>query len=132
MAPMPRHAWLLDLLVVLAFAAVGRASHAEGLSVPGVLGTAWPFLAGLALGWAVVLGWRGVQERWWATGLVLAACCLVGGMTLRRLTGEGTAPAFVLVAAGVLVLGLVGWRGLAATLGRGGGTRLTPKGGHVA
>jgi hypothetical protein len=35
-------------------------------------------------------------------------------MLLRWLTGEGTAAPFVLVATGVLVAGLVGWRAVEA------------------
>lgn len=44
---------LVDIVLVLAFSAFGRRSHDEGLDLTGVLTTAWPFLAGLALGWIV-------------------------------------------------------------------------------
>ena len=44
---------LLDAVLVLVFAAIGRRSHAEGLTVGGVLETAWPFLAGAAGGWVL-------------------------------------------------------------------------------
>ena len=40
-----------DVVLVLLFATIGRASHREGLSVAGVLEVAWPFLAALAVGW---------------------------------------------------------------------------------
>lgn len=39
---MPKHAWYLDLFVVLVFAAAGRASHELSSGVLGVLATAWP------------------------------------------------------------------------------------------
>ena len=42
---------LLDAAFVLLFATVGRRSHAEGVTVSGVLHTAWPFLVGTAAGW---------------------------------------------------------------------------------
>ena len=64
---------LLDALLVLGFAAVGRRSHAEGLDVAG-------------------------------------ASTVVVGMLLRRVTGEGTAWSFVLVATVVLTAPLLGWR----------------------
>ena len=52
----------LDTALVIVFAVIGRSSHAEGLDVAGVWGTAWPFLTGLAVGW-----WRrergGIRSR---------------------------------------------------------------------
>jgi hypothetical protein len=45
-----------DAVCVLAFCAVGRRSHAEGVTVSGVAETAWPFLVGAAVGWLVSLG----------------------------------------------------------------------------
>jgi hypothetical protein len=41
---------LVDILAVLAFAAVGRSSRAEGLTALGALSTAVPFLVGLLVG----------------------------------------------------------------------------------
>ena len=45
---MRKHAYFLDLLVVLLFAAAGRASHELSGNVLGVLETAWPFQIGRA------------------------------------------------------------------------------------
>ncbi len=120
---MTKPAFFLDLLVVLLFAAAGRASHDLGDDVLGVLGTAWPFLVGLVVGWVAVLRQRG-RGPWWLDGLVVAVCTLVVGMLLRSVSGGGTAWAFVLVATGTLVAGLVGWRAVAALVasrGRSGG-----------
>ena len=102
-----------DLLVVALFAFLGRLSHAEGNLVAGTIGTAAPFVLGLLAGWlrAPCAGMptaqraRTVRFGWWALGWTLG-----GGMLLRWLTGEGLAPAFVLVAAGVLAVGLVARR----------------------
>ena len=45
-------AWLAtDIIGVLAFCAVGRRSHAEGVTITGVATTAWPFLTGTLVGW---------------------------------------------------------------------------------
>lgn len=115
---MPKHAFFLDLFVVLVFAAAGRASHELSSGVLGVLETAWPFLVGLAVGWVTVLRQPAARHLWWLDGTVIAACSLVIGMLLRLATGEGTALPFVLVATGVLVLGLVGWRAVGALLTR--------------
>lgn len=103
---------LVDLVLVVAFAAVGRRNHDEGLTLLGVLDTAWPFLAGAGLGHVAILALRdrvGSPSSWLA-GLVVWVCTVAGGMGLRRIAGEGTDPAFVLVA--TLTLGglLVGWR----------------------
>lgn len=123
---MTKEAFFLDLLVVLVFAAAGRASHDLGGDVLGVLATAWPFLVGLVAGWVAVLrqGARrrgpkaGARHLWWLDGLVVAVTTLVVGLLLRSVTGGGTALPFVLVATGVLVGGLVGWRAVAALLAR--------------
>lgn len=47
-----------DVVAVLVFCAVGRRSHAEGLSVTGLAATAWPFLTGTGIGWVLARGWR--------------------------------------------------------------------------
>ncbi|STZ22148.1 transmembrane protein [Mycolicibacterium phlei] len=47
-----------DLVLVVVFATIGRRSHAEGLTVAGIAGTAWPFLVGALVGWLLSLGWR--------------------------------------------------------------------------
>ena len=49
---------LADIVGVLVFCAIGRRSHAEGLTLTGVAETAWPFLAGTAAGWLLSRGWR--------------------------------------------------------------------------
>ena len=107
-------AFFLDLFVVLVFAAAGRASHDLSGDVLGVLATAWPFLVGMGLGWSGAALLPGALRRWWVDGLVVALSSLVVGMLLRWATGEGTALPFVLVATGLLVGGLVGWRAVAA------------------
>ena len=105
---------LLDVVLVVLIAALGRASHAEQSAITGALATAWPFLVGLGVGWAIVR-WR--SARWPLTvgnGIPVWACTLIVGMLLRAATGQGTAAAFVLVAGSVLALLLLGWRWLAA------------------
>jgi peptidoglycan/LPS O-acetylase OafA/YrhL len=98
----------LDVLAVVLFAAAGRRSHAEGLSAAGVLATAWPFLAGTVAGWGVARAWRRPTSP--TTGLVVWVAAVVLGMLLRRLTGDGTAWPFVVVATVVLAALVIGWR----------------------
>lgn len=109
----PGVAWraALDTAAVLTFAATGRASHAEPLDVTGLVSTAGPFLAGLGVGWGL-LRWRPdvVPAGSLREGLLLAGTTLVGGMGLRALLGQGTAPAFLVVATVVLLALLPGWR----------------------
>lgn len=124
-ARVTKPAFFLDLLVVLVFAAAGRASHDLTGDVLGVLATAWPFLLGLAAGWLAVLRQPAERRTWWLDGLVVAVSTLVVGMLLRSVSGGGTALPFVLVATGVLVAGLVGWRAVAALVGRRRASSLT-------
>ena len=48
----------IDLVAVVVFAVLGRAAHNEALTPGGIAQTAWPFLAGLLIGWLVVRLWR--------------------------------------------------------------------------
>jgi hypothetical protein len=112
---MSRARWAaLDAALVVVFAALGRASHAEANPVLGALSTAWPFLVGLGLGWALVRWRSGHWPISVGNGIGVWLITLVGGMLLRAVTGQGTAPSFVLVAAAVLAAFLLGWRWLAA------------------
>ena len=104
---------LLDAVLVISFAAMGRSSHAREATLGGLWETSWPFLAGLAVTWIIIAAWR-APFAVLRTGLPLAAGTLVVGMLLRWASGQGTALPFVLVAAGTLLLMLVGWRLVAA------------------
>ena len=108
----PLVAFLLDVLLVIVFAAAGRASHDEANPVLGALLTAWPFLVGTVIGWVVV---RLLRKSWpleVGPGITIWFSTVLIGMGLRQATGLGTAATFVLVAAVVLALFLIGWRAL--------------------
>ena len=84
----------------------------------GVLATAWPFLVGLAVGWTLV---RSLSHQWAlevGPAISVVVATVVVGMLLRALTGQGTAPSFVLVATLVLAALLLGWRAVAARVVR--------------
>jgi hypothetical protein len=105
----PVPALLTDALFVLLFAAVGRASHGEGVTAEGVWAVAWPFLLGLAAGWAIAgtrhpwpTGRRGSAVVWLSTAGL--------GLVARVLTGGGFAWSFGLVTFVVLGVFLLGWR----------------------
>ncbi len=100
---------LADVFFVLAFVVIGRASHHAGGSVAGVVSTAWPFLAGLAVGEVATRAWRRPTALLpTGTGVWLAT---VGfGQLLRIVSGQGTDVSFVIVSAAFLGLFLLGWR----------------------
>jgi hypothetical protein len=103
-------AWLVtDFISVLLFCAVGRRSHAEGLTWTGVATTAWPFLTGTVVGWLVSRGWRRPTAVA-PTGVIVWLCTLGIGMLLRKASSAGVAASFVLVAGTVTALLLLGWR----------------------
>lgn len=110
-------ALVVDAALVAMFALTGRASHVEGLDPAGVWGTAWPFLAGLVVGWLVTRVWRHPLAPW-PSGVLIWAATLIVGMMLRVASGQGVALAFVIVAAASLALLLVGWRAIATLVGR--------------
>jgi peptidoglycan/LPS O-acetylase OafA/YrhL len=105
-----------DAACVLAFCAIGRRSHAEGVTISGVAQTAWPFLVGAAAGWLVSRGWRRPLAVV-PTGVAVWVCTIAVGMVLRKVNSGGVAVTFVIVASTVTTALLLGWRA-AAALGR--------------
>lgn len=102
-APLPRLALVaVDLVAVVAFAVIGRASHGLGLDLMGILESAAPFLAGLAIAWALLVATRldprSIVPGWLAVWLVTVA----GGLGIRLALGGTAAIAFVIVTAVVL------------------------------
>lgn len=105
----PATAAALDICSVLLFVIIGLASHAKGETPAGIASTAWPFLAGLGIGWLACRAWRR------PAGLVPAGagawlCAVAFGMVLRVVSGQGTAVPFIIVALAFLGLFLLGWR----------------------
>jgi hypothetical protein len=103
-------AWLIDLLLLLVFVAIGRASHGEDAG--GYALTLLPFLVGLQSGW--LLAGRGNPFAVLRFGGVVWISTLVLGMLLRAATGQGIAPAFVVVTVILLAVSFLGWRLLVA------------------
>ena len=102
-----------DVVLVLIFCAIGRRSHEEAGVITGLFHTAWPFLGGLAVGWATAMTLY--KEKFSAysvfpTGVLIWFSTLVIGMVLRVVSGQGTAFSFIIVAGIVLALFLIGWR----------------------
>jgi hypothetical protein len=100
----------IDVVLVIAFAAIGRASHDSDVWT-GLWQTAWPFLGGLAAGWLVTLAWQAPAAPV-RTGLGVWAVTVGGGMLLRAASGQGIALPFIIVAAVTLFVALVGWRAI--------------------
>jgi hypothetical protein len=98
----------IDAGVVTAFVAIGRRNHDEDPGVIGLLSTAAPFLVGLVVGWLVAKAWSDPMPI--RKGLIIWPITVVVGMIGRRLTDEGTAPSFVIVATVFLGVTLIGWR----------------------
>lgn len=107
-------ALVVDVVAIIVFAILGRRSHDEAGTLLGVLGTAWPFLAGAVIGHAmcwVLVALRADQASWRA-GFVVWASTLVLGMLLRLASGSTAAWPFVIVAGIALAVFLLGWRGI--------------------
>jgi hypothetical protein len=100
---------MADVIGVLVFCAVGRRSHDEGLSVTGVATTAWPFLTGTVVGWLASRAWRRPTALV-PTGVIVWLCTVAVGMVLRKASSAGVAASFVVVAASVTAVLLLGWR----------------------
>jgi hypothetical protein len=105
-----------DVLAVLAFAVVGRSSHAEVADAIGVLTTAAPFLLGQLVGWLVARAWRAPLRL--PVGVVVWAGAVVVGLGVRVAVTHRLPVTFVLVAAASLALLLLGWRTVARLAAR--------------
>ncbi|MEO5876113.1 MAG: DUF3054 domain-containing protein [Streptosporangiaceae bacterium] len=114
-----RKGWALglDLLCVVVFVAIGRRNHGESSELAGLAITAWPFVTALAVGWLAATAWKrplaGIPA-----GICLWLVTVTVGMLLRAASDQGTAPSFVIVALTFLGLALLGWRSLAALIGK--------------
>ncbi|MDO5683562.1 MAG: DUF3054 domain-containing protein [Propionibacteriaceae bacterium] len=101
-------AFLCDLWLVLMFVTMSRLSHNQVIDVAGVTGTAWPFAAGLVLGWLITRSWRTTLTFPAALGVFV--CTLAVGIAFRHLTFTGAQPSFVAMSFSVLSVLLMGWR----------------------
>jgi hypothetical protein len=109
-------ALIADVLAVLAFVVLGKATHGELTDAVGVLVTAAPFLAGVALGWCSTLV-RTAPVTLRAGALVLGCTLLVG--LIGRAVVTGRLPVtFVLVTVLTLAVLLLGWRAVALVVTR--------------
>lgn len=98
----------IDLVLVMAFAIIGRAAHGEPFSWAPVALAAAPFLAGAVVGNLIVM--RFDIESWWKSGLIVWGTTVVLGILLRAVIGGSVDLSFVLVTALVLAGFLLGWR----------------------
>lgn len=98
-----------DALWVIIFVIIGLHSHGHTESIVNIVEVASPFLAGLALGWLIVvrIHLAGVSLR---DGLLLWLATVLVGQTIRVIVGQGTAFTFILVSLLVLGAGFLGWR----------------------
>jgi hypothetical protein len=100
---------LADLGCVLLFVVIGRANHHAGGGLAGLWDTAWPFVAGLAVGLVATRYWQRPAALV-PVGVGVWLCTVAIGMLLRVMSGQGTAVAFILVALAFLGLFQLGWR----------------------
>lgn len=120
--------FVVDVALIVVFAALGRRTHDEGSAIGGTLAVAAPFVIGyLIAATALRLDRRplgiGRGAAVWALGVAL-------GLLLRgTVFDRGLAPAFVVVAIATLGVLLVGWRILLrGTTRRGSAGTQTPAG----
>ena len=105
-----------DAAALLAFAAIGRVSHHEALTLGALVGTAWPFMAGW-FGAAALLGGYGKAAQGGDAGAAAGAAAkawAVGipvGLLLRSASrGYFPDPSFIGVAMAANGVLLLGWR----------------------
>jgi Protein of unknown function (DUF3054) len=118
----PALAFAADVVAVIVFAAVGRASHAEPGDVLGLLGTMAPFVVGLVASWATPV--VRVRPAGLRAGAVVVAGTVVIGLALRFAFTERLPLSFAVVATVSLAVLLLGWRALSVAVAHRAGTRV--------
>lgn len=101
--------FIVDLLCLVTFVAIGRSTHDHGLALTGMLSTLWPFVVGLGASWAVLVR-RHRSGASFADVALIVVVTVALGMVLRVIAGQGTAVAFIIVALAFLSLMMGGWR----------------------
>ncbi|MBA8991330.1 Kef-type K+ transport system membrane component KefB [Curtobacterium pusillum] len=123
--------WLaavIDVVLIVLFALIGRSSHGESNSAVALWTTAYPFLAGWAIAYVTSGAWAR-PLRFWPTGVVAWILTVFVGLAIRVATGQGDVDgdplpiSFVIVATIVLGVFLLGWRGIARLVLRAVGRR---------
>lgn len=107
---------LIDLVAVIVFALIGRASHDEN-PVLGLVHTAWPFVVACLVAWALVT-WRRIEPMAGAGFVFVWLVTAWGGLGLRLLSGTSARWPFWIVATVVTGLFLGGWRLVVRLAGR--------------
>ena len=102
--------WLVDMVVLVIFAAIGRQSHAESNPLSAILATAAPFIVAWSLVGYVAGAWVPQPRRLWvvrtivANGVACTIALLIRASWLQRDTIPWT---FALVSFGFTTLFLV-------------------------
>ncbi len=117
------------MIAILVFVVIGRFNHDDGLTPGGIFTTFWPFAVGAALGWAIGYLASHLRSgdlaepdfrpfRLLPEGVVIWLSTLIIGMIMRDQFGQGVAVSFIIVAAIVLGLFLIGWRSVGKAVAR--------------
>lgn len=106
---------LIDIIVTVVFAAIGRRNHGESSAVVGIAQTAWPFVLGALVGWVIlVLTKRAHAGTTLSSGVIVWLATVIVGMLVRQASGQGTALPFIIVALIFNAVCMLGWRGVDA------------------
>jgi predicted tellurium resistance membrane protein TerC len=100
--------FVLDLLCVVVFAAIGTINHDTDTGLGGILYVSTPFAMSLL---AVHVAGLAERARTITAGVVIWVFTVAVGMVLRNIAfNRGTATSFVVVASVFLGLSMLGWR----------------------
>lgn len=100
---------VLDLVLIVLFAILGRREHEHGLSVGGIFMTALPFLIACIVMTLVSRPWATIN-RLWPTGVLVWLGTVAFGLALRILMNSTAAVPFIIVTVIVLGVFLMGRR----------------------
>lgn len=102
---------VVDILLIILFALLGRREHEHGLDLGGILWTALPFIIGYLVMLAVSRPWKTISSLW-PTGVLVWLGTVALGIATRLALNSTAAVSFVMVATIVLGLFLMGRRAI--------------------
>lgn len=99
--------FIIDTVLIVMFAVIGRASHGEDVGILGVAITAYPFLIGMLAGWLVSALLRPRMALLFPAGLIIWVCTVVIGMIVRVITAQNSQPGFAQLVPFLIVASVV-------------------------
>ena len=108
---------VIDVVLIILFATLGRREHEHGLGLGGILLTALPFLIAYVIMTLVSKPWLTINKLW-PSGILVWLGTVAIGLVVRIMMGKTAAFSFVIVTLIVLGVFLIGRRAVTSWIAK--------------